>query len=102
MAPKLGKNERRRVEAAARAELDGDELSEEQRAAMLRKGMGIDAGGLQKGEEKLFDKKMSKEEKKAAMEVGAAGTRRAEVAREERVRHTDAGVLCRRRRRRLR
>jgi hypothetical protein len=53
MGSKFGKNEKKRAEAAAFKELD-DELTDEQRAAMLKKGMGIDTGGLQKGEEKLF------------------------------------------------
>eukprot|EP00966_Prymnesium_polylepis_P062656 1454146-Prymnesium_polylepis.1 len=54
MPPKLGKNEKKRLEAQAMADFDGEELTDDQRQAMLRKGMGNHEGGLQKGEEKLF------------------------------------------------
>ena len=62
----MGKNEQKRAAAAAIASLNA-ETTEEERQAMLNKGMGA-YGGLHKGEDQLFEKKLSKEEKKAAME----------------------------------
>ena len=70
MAPKLGKNAAKRAAAAQLAELD-TEMSEEQRQAMLQKGMGV-GGGLHKGEDELFEKKMSKEEKKVRLLISTA------------------------------
>ena len=61
---KLGKNEAKKIAAAKRAELDA-EMTEEERQRMLNAGMGI-GGGLHKGDEKLFEKKLTKEEKKLA------------------------------------
>ena len=61
---KLGKNEAKKIAAAKRAELD-EEMDEEERKRMLNAGMGI-GGGLHKGDEKLFEKKLTKEEKKLA------------------------------------
>ena len=61
---KLGKNEAKKIAAAKRAELDV-EMDEEERKRMLNAGMGI-GGGLHKGDEKLFEKKLTKEEKKLA------------------------------------
>jgi len=43
------------------------EMTEEERQRMEKSGMGV-GGGLNKGEEKLFEKKLSKEEKKAEAE----------------------------------
>ena len=61
---KLGKNEAKKIAAAKRAELDA-EMTEEERQRILNAGMGI-GGGLHKGDEKLFEKKLTKEEKKLA------------------------------------
>jgi len=51
-------------------ELDS-EMTEEQRERMEKSGMGV-GGGINKGEENLFEKKMTKEEKKAAQEAKKA------------------------------
>jgi len=67
-----GKNEAKRAAAAALADLDA-EMTEEERERMLRKGMGVDMGGaLQKGEERLAERKLTKEEKKAQTEARRA------------------------------
>ena len=66
----------RLAKAAAHAmnkELDS-EMTDEERARKEKAGMGI-FGGVNKGEEQLFEKKLSKEEKKAAAEA-----KRAELA----------------------
>ena len=67
MAP--GKNEAKRAAAAALKDLDS-EMTEEERERMLRKGMGVDMGtsAIHKGEDKLAEKKLTKEEKKALQE----------------------------------
>jgi ATP-binding cassette subfamily F protein 2 len=67
MAPKLGKNEAKKLEAEARKEFDS-EMTEEERQRMIKKGMGIHAGGLQVGEERLVEKKLTKEEQKKKTE----------------------------------
>ena len=59
--------------AAMNKELD-QEMTDEERARKEKSGMGI-FGGVNKGEEQLFEKKLSKEEKKAA-----ADAKRAELA----------------------
>mmetsp|Transcript_28586 Transcript_28586/g.87476 ORF Transcript_28586/g.87476 Transcript_28586/m.87476 type:complete len:702 (+) Transcript_28586:96-2201(+) len=51
-------------------ELDS-EMSEEQRQRMEKSGMGV-GGGLNKGEDALFEKKLTKEEKKAQLEAKKA------------------------------
>ena len=61
---KIGKNEAKRIAAEKRAELDS-ETTEEERQRILNAGMGV-GGGLHKGDEKLFEKKLTKEEKKLA------------------------------------
>ena len=67
----MGKNEEKRLKAAAMKDFDS-EMTEEQREAMLKKGMGIHSGGLQVGEEQIIAKKLTKEEKKAATEARRA------------------------------
>ena len=81
MSGKLGKNEAKRAAEAARKELDS-EMTEEERERMLRKGMGIDSGGLQKGEERLAERKLTKEEKKAQTEAkrAALAEKKAQIA----------------------
>ena len=75
MSGKVGKNEAKRLKAQALKEFQS-ETTEEERERILRRGMGVDLGGaLQKGEEKVFEKKLTKEEKKAAM-----AAKRAELA----------------------
>jgi len=75
MSNKVGKNEAKRLKAQALKEFQS-ETTEEERERILRRGMGVDLGGaLQKGEEKVFEKKLTKEEKKAAM-----AAKRAELA----------------------
>jgi len=71
MAP--GKNEAKRAAAAALKDLDS-EMTEEERERMLRKGMGVDMGtsAIHKGEDKLAEKKLTKEEKKAQTEARRA------------------------------
>lgn len=56
---------------AMKQELDS-EMSEEQRQRMLKSGMGISGGGLDKGEAEVFAKKLTKEEKKAQTEAKRA------------------------------
>ena len=81
MSGKLVKNEAKRAAEAARKELD-NEMTEEERERMLRKGMGIDSGGLQKGEERLAERKLTKEEKKAQTEAkrAALAEKKAQIA----------------------
>mmetsp|Transcript_25316 Transcript_25316/g.59050 ORF Transcript_25316/g.59050 Transcript_25316/m.59050 type:complete len:717 (-) Transcript_25316:679-2829(-) len=55
---------------AVARELDS-EMTDEQRERMEKQGMGT-FGGINKGEEQLFEKKLSKEEKKAAAEAKKA------------------------------
>jgi ATPase subunit of ABC transporter with duplicated ATPase domains len=65
---KLGKNEAKRLAAAARAELD-EEVDEETRQRQLRRGMGLvatDDAANSKYEERMAAQKQSKEEKEAA------------------------------------
>ena len=71
MAP--GKNEAKRAAAAALKDLDS-EMTEEERERMLKKGMGVDMGtsAIHKGEDKLAEKKLTKEEKKAQTEARRA------------------------------
>ena len=65
---KLGKNEAKRLQAAALREFHS-EMDEDERERMLRRGMGGQEGGLiHKGVDQLVAKKLSKEEKKAMME----------------------------------
>jgi ATP-binding cassette subfamily F protein 2 len=52
-------------------ELDS-EMTDEQRERMQKSGMGVGMGGINSGEEKLFEKKLSKEEKKAQAEAKKA------------------------------
>lgn len=58
--------EAKKAAFAMKQELDS-EMTEEQRQRMEKSGMGI-GGGLNKGEDQLFEKKLSKEEKKAEAE----------------------------------
>ena len=65
---KLGKNEAKRLAAAARAELD-EEVDEEKRQRELRRGMGLVAtndAANEKFEARMAKMKLSKEEKKKA------------------------------------
>ena len=68
-----GKNEAKRAAAAALADMDRT-MTEEERQAMVRKGMGV-GGGLDKGEERLAERKLTKEEKKAQTEARRASSR---------------------------
>ena len=64
---KLGKNEAKRLQAAALREFHS-EMDEDERERMLRRGMGGQEGGLiHKGVDQLVAKKLSKEEKKAIL-----------------------------------
>ena len=84
MSNKVGKNEAKRLKAQALKEFQS-ETTEEERERILRRGMGVDLGGaLQKGEEKVFEKKLTKEEKKAAM-----AAKRAELAERRAARKVD-------------
>merc|ERR1719446_1383986 len=68
MSAKLGKNEAKRLQAAALRDLHS-EMDDDERERMLRKGMGGQEGGLiHKGVDQLVAKKLTKEEKKAMME----------------------------------
>mmetsp|Transcript_22705 Transcript_22705/g.49616 ORF Transcript_22705/g.49616 Transcript_22705/m.49616 type:complete len:703 (+) Transcript_22705:142-2250(+) len=68
----MPKKERAAKQAAfaMQKELDS-EMTDEQRQRLEKQGMGIH-GGINKGEEQLFEKKLSKEEKKAALEAKKA------------------------------
>jgi hypothetical protein len=77
----------RAAKAAAFAmakELDS-EMTDEERARKEKAGMGL-YGGVNKGEEELFAKKMTKEEKKAAAEA-----KRAEMAAKKAARKAAGG-----------
>ena len=88
MSNKVGKNEAKRLKAQALKEFQS-ETTEEERERILRRGMGVDLGGaLQKGEEKVFEKKLTKEEKKAAMAAKRAELAERRAARKGLVRHT--------------
>jgi len=64
----MPKKEREAKKAAhAMKQALDSEMTEEERQRMEKSGMGV-GGGLNKGEEKLFEKKLSKEEKKAEAE----------------------------------
>ena len=65
---KAGKNEQKRAAADALKDLDS-EMTEEERQAMERRGMGGQFGGLQTGQDQLVAKKLTKEEKKAQTEA---------------------------------
>jgi len=68
----MGKKEKAAKQAAFQMQKELDsEMTEEERQAKEKAGMGI-FGGLNKGEEQLFEKKLTKEEKKAAMEAKKA------------------------------
>ncbi len=64
----MPKKEREAKKAAfAMKQALDSEMTEEDRQRMEKSGMGV-GGGLNKGEEKLFEKKLTKEEKKAEAE----------------------------------
>ena len=71
MSSVMGKADKKAAkDAVASARMDkelGKETTEEEYERAEKKGMGA-FGGINKGEEQLFEKKLSKEEKKAAME----------------------------------
>ena len=67
----MGKNEEKRATKAAMSDFNS-EMTEEEREAMVRRGMGIHGGGLVAGEDQLVAKKLSKEEKKAQTEARRA------------------------------
>mmetsp|Transcript_21575 Transcript_21575/g.65489 ORF Transcript_21575/g.65489 Transcript_21575/m.65489 type:complete len:837 (-) Transcript_21575:364-2874(-) len=93
MAGKIGKNEAKRMKAQALKEFMA-ETDEEERQAFLRKGMGLHEGGLQKGEEKVFDKKLTKEEKKALMAEKKAAIAAKKAARKAEERPSGERPSC--------
>ena len=77
-------------------ELDS-EMTDEQRERMEKSGMGVGMGGMNTGAEELFEKKLTKEEKKAL-----AAQKKAERDAKKAAKAAEAGGARRRRRRRRR
>ena len=94
MSHKLGKNEAKRLAAAARAELD-DEVDDEKRERELRRGMGLETGSAEansKFEERAAAQKQTKEEKEAAK---AAAKERLAAKRAEKAEAKEAEAAMR-------